>query len=137
MINLIGVADDGAIYAANLAQSNSLSQFVLYRWASETATQTVVFADDPGQADTNGLKRTWGDTLAVRGVGTNPQILIGSRANVLAMLTPVDSSMTTFTSKLLQTDLPPGALANGLAFGKSNTIRSRSRRQWAVVLFVF
>jgi len=49
VLSLIGVADDGAIYGANLSTSTTAPNFTIYRWGSETDTPTVVYGPgDPG-----------------------------------------------------------------------------------------
>ena len=119
--SLIGVADDGAIYVGNLSTVSAPPQFRLYRWADEASPQTVAYAGDPSNGNTNSANRRWGDTMAVRGAGTNTQILIASRGTLVSMLTPLDSSLNTFTSTVIQTDVPSGALGYGLTFGSGNT----------------
>jgi len=118
--NLVGVADDGAIYVCNLTTSGTLVEFILYRWASESSLQERVYGPaNPGNT-TSGNSR-WGDTLAVRGSGINTEVLIANRGTLAAMLKPTDSSMATFAATTLQTDVPSGGLGFGLAFGASNT----------------
>src|ERR1035437_452482 len=121
-VNLLGVADDGAIYGANLTSASLGSpQFLLYRWVDEASPRTLVYAGDPSNGDTNASNWRWGDTLAVRGAGTNTQVLIASQGTLVAMLSPAGSAMTTFTATTLSTDVPAGALGAGLAFGAGNT----------------
>jgi hypothetical protein len=124
-LNLIGVADDGAIYSGNVSSATFPPQFVLYRWANETAPQTIVFSGDPGNNLTNAFGASWGDTIAVRGAGTNTQVLLTSHGSVAAVLRPKDATMTSFTSTLLATDASAGAIGAGIAFGSGNTF-------WAV-----
>src|SRR5688572_19282266 len=127
-LNLIGVADDGAIYVANLTSSTTTSpQTRLYRWASETDPQTLVYptldfpADDPTGGNTNAIQRRWGDTMTVRGSGLNTQILLANRGTLAAIFTPDDGTYAHFTPKLLTTDVATGALGYGLTFGAGNT----------------
>src|SRR5688572_21509765 len=77
-VNLVGVADDGAIYVGNLSNTQFPPEYRLYRWANETALQTLVFAGDPSNGNTNSVNQRWGDTLAVRGSGINTEALIAS-----------------------------------------------------------
>ena len=127
-LNLIGVGDDGAIYVANLTSSTTtLPQTRLYRWASETDPQTLVYptldfpADDPTGGNTNAIQRRWGDTMTVRGSGLNKQILLANRGTFAAIFTPDDGTYAHFTPKLLTTDVATGALGYGLTFGAGNT----------------
>ncbi|HEY9171868.1 MAG TPA: immunoglobulin domain-containing protein [Verrucomicrobiae bacterium] len=116
---MVGVAEDGAVYAGNLTLSGGSVPFKLYRWANDNAATvpTMAFAGDPGA----GNSQRWGDTLDVRGSGTNTQVILASRSgNVVALLTTADG--TNFTSKLITVaDAPTGAFGLGLAFGSDNT----------------
>lgn len=84
-LSMIDVADDGAIYAANLSTS-ATSNFKVYRWASEGAAPTVAF-DGPANRG-----RT-GDSFAVVGAGANTQIVSAGGSNAgddFALLTTAD-----------------------------------------------
>jgi hypothetical protein len=118
--NMVGVADDGAIYVGNLNTDNTLVTFNLYRWENETGSQKLVYSGDPrGQATTaNGR---WGDALAVRGSGMNTEVLISSRGTQAAILRPTDASMSAFTATTLNADVPTGAIGYTLSFGAGNT----------------
>lgn len=93
VINLIGVAEDGAIYVGNLSSANSPPEYRLYRWANEAAPQTLVFFGDPSNGDPNTSNRRWGDTLAMHGAGTGTQVLIASRGTLVAILRPTDGTL--------------------------------------------
>jgi len=128
-LNLIGVADDGAIYAANLSNGTTGSpQVRLYRWASESdpspalVSPTISFPnDDPSGGATDVSQKRWGDTMTVRGSGLNTQILLANRGTLAALYTPDDGSYTHFTPKTLSTDVTTGALGYGLTFGAGDT----------------
>jgi hypothetical protein len=120
-VNLVGVAEDGAIYVGNLSNAQFPPEYRLYRSANETALQTLVFAGDPSNGNTNAINQRWGDTLAVRGTGPNTQVLIASRGTLVAILRPTDETMTAFTSTPLETGLAAGSLGWGLTFGPTNT----------------
>ena len=95
---MVGVADDGAVYAGNLTTAGTTTAFKLYRWANDSSNTvpTVAYSGDPGA----GNNQRWGDTLDVRGAGTNTQVILASRnGNVVAVLTTANG--TTFTSKLI------------------------------------
>jgi hypothetical protein len=115
------IADDGAVYAGNLIGNYSTDgNFNLYQWPSPTngATASVAFAGDPG----NGSIDRWGDTMAVRGKGTNTQILLGSRNGTnVALLTTADGFAFTSTA-IAVSNAPGGFAANGITFGVSNTL---------------
>jgi hypothetical protein len=86
-LDTIGVADDGVVFGASVAVTASSTAFYLYRWPNDSAANppTIVFAGDPAGAVTPNLR--WTDSLAVRGAGTNTQILIspGSGTNVVLL----------------------------------------------------
>jgi hypothetical protein len=125
-LNKIAVADDGAIYAANLTTASTPQVgFVLYRYASETGEQTVVFAGDPsnGAAPSSSSSGRWGDAMTVRGEGINTQILLCSQGNLVAILRPTDDTMTAFIATTLTADATLSA--EGLAFGAGDTFWSK------------
>jgi hypothetical protein len=101
--------------------------FKLYRWANDnpSTVPTVAYSGDPGA----GNSQRWGDTLDVRGAGTNTQVILGSRnANLVAVLTTADGA--TFTSKLITVaDAPAGAFGLGIAFGAGNTFWGKAAGQ--------
>jgi hypothetical protein len=127
-LNLIGVADDGAIYVCNLTSGTSTApQTRLYRWENEGAAQTLVFPtqsfpnDDPTGGNTNAVQRRWGDTMAVRGAGLTTQILLANRGTMAALFTPDDGTFSHFSVKTLNSDAASGALGYGLTFGGGDT----------------
>ncbi len=135
IFNLVGVAEDGSIYAGNLSSATSsttIPQYRLYRWASETSSLTRVLPtasspnDDPSNGNTNSSQKRWGDTMAVRGSGMTTQILIANRGTLVALLTPTDSSLTAFSIRTLTTDAPVGGFSIGLSFGAGDTFWSTS-----------
>ncbi len=118
VLSLIGVADDGAIYGANLSTSTTAPNFKIYRWASETATPTVAYGPgDPG----NGVAMRWGDAFHVRGAGTTTQLIAaGSTSSLAAIFTTADGTNFTATT-LTPVGISPTDLGRGLAFGTNNT----------------
>ncbi len=94
-LSSIDVADDGAVYAANISDLNSSTMFSLYRWDNS----------DPGTAPVNvftgfpfgGGSERYGDSLAVGAVGIGTQVLLDdSRGLYGDIMGPTDSSMTSF-----------------------------------------
>ncbi|HOY58174.1 MAG TPA: PEP-CTERM sorting domain-containing protein [Verrucomicrobiota bacterium] len=131
-INLIGVADDGAIFGGNLTINQTTANFRLYRWADESASPTLVFDGAPAPGGTDGANNAlrFGDTMDVRGAGSSTQILLGARGNGTAsILTTSDGAA--FTATLVTSDAT-GAAANngpfglGIAFGEGNTFWGKS-----------
>jgi hypothetical protein len=113
----IGVADDGAIYGANFGSYNPTgTQTTIYRWADETAAPTVAFKGNPTPG---GANEQWGKNFAVRGAGTNTQILMETRRQVLALFTTTNG--VDFVPTVLLSSAPADAFSVGLAFGPGNT----------------
>jgi hypothetical protein len=129
-INSIGIAEDGAIYVANVSSADQPARLRIYRWASKGASQQLVFpanadeaAGDPTNGDPNSFNRRWGDTMSVRGSGVNTEILMASQNGLLiAIFRPTDASMTAFTSTPLTCPIGPGGLGFALTFGPGNTL---------------
>jgi hypothetical protein len=124
-LNMIGIGDDGAIYAANLSNGTTPPQYNLYRWESETNFQQLIFdgtSRDISNGDSGGGAgyQRYGDAIAVRGSGTNTQILIPSRGTNVTIVTP-DSTLTTWNATSLRSDGPFGGMGYGITFGPSNT----------------
>lgn len=115
LLNLVGVADDGSIYAANLSNSTTAPHVNIYRWESETAPQTLVFSGDP----VPGNIQRWGDTLDVRGGGTITELLMGSRGNI-AVIFNIDNGPT-FVPRVITTETLPGSFGYGVSYGAGNT----------------
>ncbi len=135
---MVGAADDGAVYAANLTTDGSTSPFRLYRWANDSAdtTPTLAYSGNP----TPGISLRWGDTLDVRGSGSGTQVLIGSRQGTNAVVfTTTDG--TTFTANSVSiTGAAGGDFGLGIAFAEGDTFwgkaNGRSLRQFSYDLAV-
>ncbi|HAV63240.1 MAG TPA: hypothetical protein DCY13_12855 [Verrucomicrobiales bacterium] len=115
-LNMVGVADDGAVYACNLVLGGSLR---IYRWASDAGGTPPTIAFDAAP-DSTGSHR-YGDTMDVRGSGANTQILMGSNTlKNFVVLTTADG--LTFTSQTFEPDVPASSFRLGISFGAGNTI---------------
>ena len=126
-LDAVAVADDGAVYICNLTPNASggsgfdpTKMFRLYRWAdsgSNTAPVCVFVGDPAGQT----ANYRWGDAMAVRGSGTNTQVLLDSNDGSLgAMLVPTDSTLLSFTN-LWWSILPVNGIGRSLQFGTNNS----------------
>jgi uncharacterized lipoprotein YddW (UPF0748 family) len=124
---MVGAADDGAIYAGNLTTAGPTTDFKLYRWSNDSSSTvpTLAYSGDPGA----GNSQRWGDTMDVRGAGTNTQIIIAARSgNVVAVFTTTDG--LNFNPTLITVaDAPTGAFGLGLAFGANNTFWGKATSQ--------
>ena len=128
ILNMIGVAEDGAVYAGNLSTSAANPNYKLYRWDDDSfnAYPDVAFGGDAGgdpglsEPDADNAQR-WGDTMDVRGSGEDTQILLASRSGTqVSILTTTDGEM--FEPKVVDiTGIPAGGIGLGVAFGKGNT----------------
>ena len=148
-LNLIDVADDGVIYACNLAVDSAVTvpagnngPFRIYQWADESAAPTVAYAGDPSNNDTNqpsAANRRFGDSLAVRGSGTNTQILAATRAGkIVALFTTTDG--TNFTSKKLEAPgMINGSFVLTIAFGQGNEfyVKPENSSDYPLLRFTF
>lgn len=117
----IGVAEDGAVYAGNMAYGGGSTPagYRLYRWAngSNNTDPVLVFAGEP--AGSASVLR-WGDTMAVRGAGTNTQVMI-DQASTLAIFRPTDATMTTFSPQVWTISNPTASsVGRTLLFGSTS-----------------
>jgi hypothetical protein len=130
--NMIGVADDGAVYLGNLTINGSTDPFRLYRWSDQTSAPALVYSGNPalgnGLGANSGLR--FGDTFDVRGAGSSTQVLLPSRGtNFVSILTTGDG--VNFTANFVQTDASGAAASNGpfglgAAFGAGDTFWGKS-----------
>jgi hypothetical protein len=130
-MNMIGAADDGAIYAANLATPPS--PLKVYRWESEFVDAPVlVYSGVPGDPPITGRV---GDSMAVRGSGMNTEILLGTAGTNVVVLRPFDN-VTNFMAIAITTDAPAAATQLSVAWGHSNTfwgkIQNQPLRQFSI-----
>jgi hypothetical protein len=126
-VNMIGAADDGAVYVGNLTLDGSTTAFRLYRWADDApgTAPTVAFSGNPVPA----LAERWGDTLAVRGAATNTQILIGSRNGTNAALFTTADGTTFVPHPLAVSGGTNGMFGLGIAFGAGDTFWGKASGQ--------
>ena len=136
-MNMCGVADDGAVYVANLITSGNSDSFAIYRWdgATNTATMGQAYAGNP-LSGAGALGRI-GDTLAVRGAGTNTQILCSFRNGTnVAIFTTADGvnfdfnliAITNLAASIGASDPFTGAspLGLGVAWGAGDTFWAKA-----------
>ena len=124
---LPGAADDGVLYAGNLTTAGNTTAFKLYRWANDgsATVPSTAYSGNPGP----GTNQRWGDTLDVRGAGTNTQIIVASRTgSVVAIFTTADG--TNFApNPVTVADAPAGAFGLGVAFGAGDTFWGKATSQ--------
>ncbi len=126
-LNLVGVADDGAIYSCNLVVGSQVNNLRIYRWESDgvnsVETNFAPYVAWTGNPDLSGItSQRWGDSFTVRGAGVNTQILMGSDAGALAVFTTANG--VDFVPAFIT-----GALSGpgrGLGFSEGNTFYNKS-----------
>ncbi|PWU14452.1 MAG: hypothetical protein C5B50_17275 [Verrucomicrobia bacterium] len=113
----LGVADDGAIYAADRKLAASGYNYQIYRWASETSPVSVAYSEPTGH-----FNFALGLDFRVRGAGPNTQIIAGasSGATALAVLF-LTSDGINFTDKPMSIIGVNSDLYAGIGFGSNNT----------------
>lgn len=121
-LSMIGAADDGVVYAANLTTDSGTVQLAVYRWENDSsnAIPTVAYLGDPRNGNADPINRRFGDSFAVRGSGVNTQVLLGSRdGTVAAVLTTLDG--LSFTATTINSDATAGDFGLGVTFGAGNS----------------
>ena len=122
----VKVADDGVVYAANLAAATSTLK--IYRWDSDSTP------GDPATVFTFlGVTTRYGDTMDLRGSGTSTEIIIsGSGGNKVALFTTTDGinfnaeldEFGALTNYMKEIPIPAGISAGdfgkGIAFDGTN-----------------
>jgi hypothetical protein len=118
------VADDGAVYVCNQVVNSGTQPFLIYRYDSSTSTNVplLVFSNTIAPA------QRYGSSLAIRGAGTNTQIIIGSLPNSttgtnVVIFTTADG--TNLTANVLGADVTNPGFNDGIAFGPGNTFYAK------------
>jgi len=115
-LNLIGMGDDGAVYACNLETGSQ--DFKIYRWDNDdSATVATVMFENPTAPP------RLGDSFRVRGGGVDTQIIVGEQAGGKVHIFTTDGF--SWTEHIITTDATGETLRNGLAFGRGNTYWSK------------
>jgi hypothetical protein len=126
LVDQVGVADDGILYSANLTLTGP--GFSIVQWTSISPGAAGTAYSYPGGSSTggdpgNGSGDRWGDDMAVRGAGTNTQILCGSYSgtNVVIFTTTDGQNFTPTLLTCSDTNVSPGFAGLGIAFGAGIT----------------
>ncbi len=116
------VADDGVLYAGNMSSSGTgVATFKLYRWANSGSgtAPVLVYSGEPA-ARTDAVR--WGDSMHIRGTGTNTQILIDAHGtNLCALLSPTNGNVNTWASAGATQEYYGISIGRSLQFGPGNT----------------
>ena len=130
-LNMIGVADDGVVFAANLDTGGST--YTIYRWENDSEeTQPTVAYTNSGE-----ITGRFGDTFDVRGEGVNTQLLAAYNETGAAQNDPpaVFAVFSTFDgfffypSVFSVADAAAGSTRLGAAFGEGDTIWAKAPSQ--------
>jgi hypothetical protein len=128
LFDQVGVADDGAIYAANLTLSGPGFSIVSWAPGSSVGSPASGYAygggtgGDPG----SGTGDRWGDTMTVRGAGVNTEILIGSWNNTNVVLFTTTDGISFSPNVITVTNVPLGFSGQGIAFGDGDSFYTKS-----------
>jgi hypothetical protein len=117
---MIGVAEDGAVYVANLnlPAAGSGAALRVYRWESDAPDAVPVALDIPDlPADVR-----FGDTFAVRGRGDTTELLFGSRSSTSFAVVSVTGGVFTTTKVYSADGVSAGGFGLGVAFGPGNSV---------------
>jgi hypothetical protein len=125
-MNMIGVADDGAIYMANLAGNVTDGPFKIYRWANEAAVPTLAYIGGGAGNPTPPLAGTrLGDSFDV--IGSGSPAATASRCSIPTMAPA--SQRPAFRSLRAPRSPPSRAASFAWAFRSSTAIRSSASRR--------
>jgi hypothetical protein len=123
---MAGVAEDGAVYVANLIASASSDYFTIYRWqnADPLGFPLQAYLGNPAVG-------RLGDTMSVRGAGASTEILCAFRTGTNVALFVTGDGYNYAPTIISVTNLPADAISAGfaglgLAFGKENTFWAKS-----------
>lgn len=122
----VRVADDGAIYVANLTTgATATAPFKIYRFANEADLQSNTFTEAFNGIPLAG--RRFGDNFNVRGSGTGTQLIAGAGSNYndVAVFSTADGSTFTATGYTLPGVANAGDASGGVAFGQGNTFYTK------------
>ena len=124
LFDQIAVADDGTLYAGNLAISGT--GYSIVTAPPGGSPRSYAYGGGAGGDPGSGSGDRWGDTMAVRGSGVNTEILIGSYSGTnVVLFTTTDGS--TFTPNLIAvTNVPAGFSGQGIAFGDGDSFYTKS-----------
>ncbi|MBM3846758.1 MAG: DUF4623 domain-containing protein, partial [Verrucomicrobia bacterium] len=119
-IGPLGAGEDGRLYGANISGSDILAPSLrVYRWNNETSAPVVLFSGNP----VAGLNARWGDSLAVRGAGTNTQLLVGGGGSSVLLLRYANGAQTSLLAQRIEwPQAGAGSFSQGIAFGIGNQL---------------
>lgn len=120
-LTMMDVADDGSIYAGNTTGNGSLDSYRLYRWANSASNTVAVKLFEGGDPAYQSTAFRWGDTLDVRGSGTNTEVLVDCNAVWATVFKPTDETLTSFLTYPITNNYNDGSIGRSIQFGTNNT----------------
>jgi hypothetical protein len=116
-INMVAVADDGAVYAANLV-SDGATGLKIYRWESDSAEVS------PSVLTVTGLPAgvRFGDSIDARGSRDSTQLLLASRSHKSFAVVDIVDGAVGAVAVYEAAALANGNLGLSVAFGAGNSI---------------
>ena len=135
--NMVGVADDGVIYVANLAGDTTTNNYRIYRWENETAAAPTIAFEGVGATsplpgarigDSFDVIGSGVDTRLVAGYGSSPSV---AGNNGFALFDTADGMTYGATSVSITTPggftaPPAGEFRLGVTFADSDTVIGKS-----------
>lgn len=121
-INMVGVADDGAVYACNLGNTGTGGGFTIYRWADDAPTTIATVAYGPDSP----VGVRIGDTLAVSGSGVNTRLFASTRNGTQVVVFTTSDGLN-FGPNIVDVSTATAGFAGlGLAAGAGDTFWATS-----------
>jgi len=127
LINMVGVGGDGAVYVGNLTFDTN--PYSLYRWPDDSGTNVPQRAYSGAPDPSASSSTRWGDNMAVRGAGTNTQILIASDLGTNVVLLSTTNGVNFTNTVIKVSGVPAGFAQTGIAFASSNTFWAKTMNQ--------
>src|SRR5205823_7638580 len=127
-----GANDEGVVYVCNQTTASQTTGFKLYRWPTAN-TNLAAFTNAPVLAYSNIIGSAFGtsgerlgETMDVRGAGTNTQIILGSSSangtgTNIFLFTTVDGTNFSPCRISFGTNFTTAVFNDGIAFGPGNT----------------
>lgn len=121
-INMVGVAEDGVVYACNLGNTGSGGGFTIYRWADDAPTTIATIAYGP---DSPAGARI-GDAFAVSGSGLNTRLFASTRSGTQVVVFTTGDGVN-FAPNVVDVKTAAAGFAGlGLAAGAGDTFWATS-----------
>lgn len=124
-LNQVAVADDGTVYAGNLTDNGTTTNFKLYKWFGDFSNEVAALVWEGNPSNDPNIAHRWGDAMTVRGPSGAHEIILSSRTGtMLSFLQPdfgpstpaVTADITTAANNSFRLGL--AAAPNNIIWGK-------------------